>query len=189
MLSAGQVSARIMWLCLQQHEPSSRRSLQRFQQHRERRRLVHRTAKLKVRGWRSSPAYIRFWHRGLAAGVMVWKTVIWTHIGTFMTSYILWFCPDFEACQTPSSNTITQDHMLHDVFGPSSIHIIFYCCLKVARSPDLSPTENTRSWITERLARHPSPVNMVDDEEPLNEFPFLSFKLSLTSCTVMQGLF
>lgn len=85
------------------------------------------------------------------------STVIWTQIGT---SSIQWFCLALEARQTPSSNKTTQDHMLHVVYLPSSIHRVFAC--SPVQNVSRSVTPISLLWIAKRLSPYPSPVNTVD---------------------------
>lgn len=48
-------------------------------------------------------------------------------MGTFLTCYIKWLFLVFEACLTPFSNKIMQNHILHVVLWPSSIRSVFDC--------------------------------------------------------------
>lgn len=51
--------------------------------------------------------------------------VILTQIGTFPIFYVQLFCPAVEACKTLSSKNVTEDHFLHVLFWPSSIHRVY----------------------------------------------------------------
>ena len=56
--------------------------------------------------------------------------------------------------------------------------ILLLC--RLVRSPDLSPIENIWPWIAERLARHSSPANMVDEVWHRLEIAWTEFPLSVT---------
>ena len=92
----------------------------------------------RLREDHASLACIWYRHRGPASDMMVFAaigytkhtselTVFWTHIGTFLTSYVRWLYPILDACQKKSFNKIIHDHILCVVFWPFLIHGIFHC--------------------------------------------------------------
>lgn len=143
----------------------------------------------RLRGDRTSPACIRYRHRGPAPGVMVWAAIGYTT----RTSLVR------------IDGTLNADRYISDILRPVVVpylrglpNAIFqqdnarpHVARRVltfldtqgirllpwpARSPDLSPIENIWSWVAERLARHPSPANTVDEvwhrlEAAWNELP------------------
>ncbi|GFX54182.1 transposable element Tcb1 transposase [Trichonephila clavipes] len=76
--------------------------------------------------------------------------------------YDPWLYFLFEPCKILRFSRIMRDRILTVLYEPSLIRKNFQSLPWPARSPDLSPIENVWSIVTERLARHHTPVTAVD---------------------------
>ncbi|GFX16846.1 hypothetical protein TNCV_2518241 [Trichonephila clavipes] len=86
-----------------------------------------------------------------------------------------------------------QDHMLHVIFRPSSIHRVFDCCPNLHGLQICHPLKTTLSpieWVVERLANPLQQIQLmkcgIDLKQHRMSCPFLSSKPSSTVCLTEQ---
>ena len=77
-------------------------------------------------------------------------------------SYIQWLCPFLEAYEMPFFNKIMQDHMLHIMFWPSSVHRLFSCCPGM-QSPQICHSLKISDHVLLSACCHPSLTNIADE--------------------------
>ncbi|CAL1274843.1 unnamed protein product [Larinioides sclopetarius] len=124
----------------------------------------------RLQGDRTLPDCIRYRLTGPAPGVMIWAANWYTtrtsivqidgilnadrYISVILRLVAVPYLRDLP-------NKIMQDHMLQVVFGPSSIHRVLNRCFVQHGLQICHP--NIWSLVAERLARHLSPANTIDE--------------------------